>query len=75
VTPPGLYRHYKGGLYRVLFTVQDSTNGRDEAPMVCYVALEGDHAGNICVRDEAEFNGVMDFHARPQMLRFTWVKA
>lgn len=56
---PGMYRHYKGGLYRVLLLAQDSTNRADvrggelvvdstEAPVVVYISLE---TGNVCVRD------------------------
>lgn len=51
----GVYRHYKGGLYRALFLAQDSTNRRDaagstEEPMVVYVSLSEPHQGNVCVR-------------------------
>jgi hypothetical protein len=35
----GLYRHYKGPRYRVLFTGKDSTNGPGEGrAMVCYIS-------------------------------------
>jgi hypothetical protein len=37
-TPVGLYRHYKGGLYRVLGTVRHSET---LAPMTLYQALYG----------------------------------
>lgn len=37
-TPPGLYRHYKGGQYRVLATVRHSETLE---PMTLYQALYG----------------------------------
>lgn len=39
ITPPGLYRHYKGGLYRVLGTVRHSETLE---PMTLYQALYGE---------------------------------
>jgi hypothetical protein len=38
-TPKGLYRHYKGGQYRVLDTVRHSENLQ---PMTLYQALYGE---------------------------------
>ena len=54
---PGVYRHWKGALYRALFLGQDSTNrdGKEstEEPTVAYVALSDGtgHQGNICFRE------------------------
>ncbi len=60
MTSPGLYRHYKGGLYRVLFVAQDSTNDSDgestQEPVVVYISLTGPKAGTICVRTEDQFS-------------------
>lgn len=68
---PGIYRHWKGNLYRALFLAQDSTNRptkkmtlrldtvfeSTEAPVVIYVSLDpGDHAGNVCARDLEQWN-------------------
>ena len=54
---PGLYEHYKGGMYRVLFCVRDSTNGEHEGrSLVVYVSLT---TGNICARDADEFTGLV----------------
>lgn len=56
VTNPGIYRHYKGGLYRVLFTAIMSTNDCAGKLCVVYVSLT---RGTIHVRDEKEFNGLV----------------
>ena len=59
ITPPGLYRHYKGNLYQVLDTVRHSETLE---PMTLYRALYGEHG--LWVRpaamflEEIEFNGV-----------------
>jgi hypothetical protein len=59
VTPPGLYRHYKGNLYQVLDTVRHSETLE---PMTLYRALYGEQG--LWVRpaamflEEIEFNGV-----------------
>lgn len=90
---PGIYRHWKGALYRALFLAQDSTNritiptttkldgsiakGSTEEPMVVYVCLDGEHAGNVCARSLAQWNERVDwldtgngpFGIRP---RFEW---
>lgn len=55
-TQPGLFRHYKGGLYRVLFVAHDSTNVREGGAVVVYLSLT---TGRINVRDEAEFRGTV----------------
>lgn len=51
----GLYRHYKGGMYRVLFTARNSTNGTNDEELVVYVSIGGEYAGRLSVRDAAEF--------------------
>jgi hypothetical protein len=53
MTQAGIYRHYKGGLYTVLMTALESTNGRERAPVVVYVSHQD---GSINVRDEREFH-------------------
>jgi hypothetical protein len=40
VTPPGLYRHYKGNLYEVVGTVRHSETLE---PLTLYRALYGEH--------------------------------
>lgn len=56
MTPPGLYRHYKGGLYAVLATVRDSTYSREGTPMVLYYSLK---LKKLNVRNEDEFNEII----------------
>jgi len=56
---PGIFKHYKGPLYRVLFVAKDSNNGPDEdRNVVVYVSLspEGQTPGRISVRAEKEFD-------------------
>jgi hypothetical protein len=50
-TSPGLYRHYKGGLYEVVGTVRHSESLES---MTLYRALYGDHG--LWVRPAAMFN-------------------
>ena len=50
VTPPGLYRHYKGNVYEVLDTVRHSETLE---PLTLYRALYGDHG--LWVRPAAMF--------------------
>jgi len=50
-TPPGRYRHYKGGLYDVVATVRHSESLE---PMTLYRALYGQHG--LWVRPAAMFN-------------------
>lgn len=50
ITPPGRYRHYKGGLYDVVDTVRHSESLE---PMTLYRALYGEHG--LWVRPAAMF--------------------
>lgn len=59
-TPPGIYRHWKGNLYRVLFVALDSNNDRAHEPTVVYLSLDpGPHQGQINVRHESEFHELL----------------
>ncbi len=52
---PGIYRHYKGGLYRLLFIASESTNMRkDFGPVAVYLSLT---TGAFHTRDLGEFLG------------------
>jgi hypothetical protein len=53
-TPPGLYRHYKGGLYEVVGTARHSETLE---PMTVYRALYGAHG--LWVRPAAMFQEVV----------------
>lgn len=65
---PGLYKHYKGAFYRVLFVAKESTNGpTEDADVVVYVSLSS--PGRISVRLAEEFEG----HVAEGQARFQWV--
>lgn len=51
----GLYRHYKGNLYRVLLMARNSTNNGADEEMVVYVSLGESHNGRVSVRTAREF--------------------
>ena len=48
---PGVYRHFKGNLYRVLFSARHSETGEE---MVVYRALYGE--GGVWVRPASMWN-------------------
>ena len=53
---PGVYRHYKGGLYRVLCECVLSTNGPDDGKKgVVYVSMTN---GHVFVRTYEQFHEV-----------------
>lgn len=54
----GIYRHYKGGLYSVLFVARDSTNGPNEGKNVV-VYMDHKH-GYVHVRDEEQFKELVE---------------
>jgi hypothetical protein len=64
-TPPGKYRHYKGGLYDVVGTVRHSETLE---PLTLYRALYGQMG--LWVRPAAMFNEVVVIDGAPQA-RFT----
>jgi hypothetical protein len=68
MTKPGVYHHYKGGYYRVLFTAITSTNAQQGRPVVVYVSLT---KGTIHVRDEEEFHELVNW-AADEHPRFKW---
>ncbi|MDR0226696.1 MAG: DUF1653 domain-containing protein [Burkholderiaceae bacterium] len=65
-TPPGLYRHYKGGRYEVLATVRHSET---REAMTLYRALYGQRG--LWVRPAAMFNEtvVVDGMRQPRFAR------
>lgn len=59
---PGIYKHYDGGLYRLLLVAKDSNNGPHEDQNVAvYVCLQPGNKhkdtmpGRISIRNEEEF--------------------
>lgn len=68
---PGLYRHFKGGLYTVLGVANHSEN---EEKMVVYRAEYGDH--QLWVRPYSMFVGPVDrekYPDAPQDERFRYI--
>ena len=65
-TPPGTYRHYKGGMYEVVGTVRHSESLE---PMTLYRALYGEQG--LWVRPAAMFEEevVLDGKRRPRFER------
>ena len=68
-TPPGLYRHYKGGMYAVLATTRHSESLE---PMTLYRALYGAHG--LWVRPAAMFDEMVLWEGAQQH-RFTRIDA
>jgi hypothetical protein len=66
ITPPGRYRHYKGGLYEVVDTVRHSETCE---PMTLYRALYGENG--LWVRPAAMFleTVVIDGITQPRFTR------
>ena len=56
-----VYRHHKGGLYRVLFHAHEATNARaiDGGPTTIVVYVSLTHGG-LFVRDAMEFYGTVE---------------
>jgi hypothetical protein len=67
-TRPGLYRHYKGGMYQVIDTVRHSETLE---PMTLYRAMYGEQG--LWVRPAAMFAEMVNIEgvSRP---RFEWLK-
>ncbi len=64
---PGLYRHFKGNEYRVLYT---ATHSETLEPMVVYQALYGQRG--IWVRPAAMWNETVT-HEGKTLPRFTYI--
>lgn len=64
---PGLYRHFKGGEYRVLYT---ATHSETLEPLVVYQALYGEKG--IWVRPAAMWNETVQRDGRV-VKRFTYI--
>ncbi len=66
-TPPGIYQHYKGDNYRVLFVADESTNARKGNKVVVYISLK---YGTIHCRDLSEFTEIVDWPDGSKKPRF-----
>ena len=64
---PGLYRHFKGNLYRLLYVAKHSETLE---PMVVYRALYGDHS--VWVRPASMWNETVQRDGRT-FQRFTYI--
>ncbi len=73
MTRPGIYKHFKGGLYRVLCTAEECTNAHPGRDLVVYISLEN---GKVYCRDQDEFHEWMKHPADPGMMmpRFTMME-
>ncbi len=67
---PGIYRHKKGGLYRVLMTARDATNASDRDWMVVYLSMT---FGETHVRRAAEFLELVPWPDGKTRPRFEYV--
>ena len=65
---PGVYRHFKGNLYRVLFSARHSETGEE---MVVYRALYGE--GGLWVRPLAMWQEAVERDGVPYPHRFTYL--
>lgn len=65
---PGVYRHYKGNRYQVLYLAKHSETLED---MVVYQALYGGYG--IWVRPASMWNETVDYQGK-QVKRFTYIE-
>ena len=65
---PGVYRHYKGNHYQVLYSAKHSETLED---MVVYQALYGEYG--IWVRPASMWNETVDYQGK-QVKRFTYIE-
>jgi hypothetical protein len=74
----GVYRHYKGGLYRLLFVAKDSTNNSPTADEDVAVYVSLNDSGRVSVRLLREFDELVSVPCDPpatskHVQRFQWV--
>jgi hypothetical protein len=71
---PGIYEHYKGGQYKVLFTATNqSKDSHDEEPVIVYEAMYDNPVSKFWVRLEREFLEEIEFEGN-KVPRFTFIK-
>ena len=71
---PGIYEHYKGGQYKVLFIAMNQSNDdHDEQPVVVYEAIYDNPLSQFWVRLEKEFLEEIEFEGA-RVPRFKFIK-
>jgi hypothetical protein len=55
VTQGGIYQHYKGSRYIVLYAAYDSENHNNRGDLVVYMSLSAPQTGRVNVRSLVEF--------------------
>jgi hypothetical protein len=68
----GIYRHYKGPLYVAVATAKNSNNAQHHQRVVIYFSFS---RRQLCVRDEEEFNEVIEWPDGTRRPRFERVGA
>lgn len=66
---PGLYRHYKGGMYTVLFTAWNGNNDEEREEVVVYVSHS---KGTLNARKKSEFVECVEVADGVVLPRFTF---
>jgi hypothetical protein len=69
----GIYRHYKGNNYIVLFIARDSNNQANRQDTVVYMSLDPPYAGSMNTRWLSEFLEDVEVPGVGKMPRFTYV--
>lgn len=69
----GIYRHWKGSNYVVLFVGRDSNNDSNREEVVIYLSLGAEFAGRINVRKVSEFLEEITLPDGGYVPRFTYV--
>jgi hypothetical protein len=64
---PGIYRHFKGGIYRVIGIAKHSETLED---YVVYEALCENKSGQLWIRPQSKFTGLALYRGK-QVSRFT----
>lgn len=73
VVKDGIYQHYRGARYVVLFIGQDSNNDRNKERTVVYMSLTPPYAGAIRVRHFDEFVEEVEWPDRTHNPRFMFL--
>lgn len=68
----GLYLHYKGGVYRMLYTAHESTNART-SPWRLVIVYRSLKYGTVHTRDWEEWNGWVNLEDGLRVRRFAKV--